>query len=457
MDLLFSIRLIVALLLVIACICVVPDARAQELGLPGGPETATPEAPAEGATDREIAAELDVDQDRRIAERLRATFARVDALRGIRVSVDAGVVRLSGEVPSAAARDLAGQLARQVEDVALVENEVQLVQDVSRRLEAAWENLRQRLFGLVGLLPLLAVAAVVLVLFWYAGGLAARTSWPYQRIGNAFLRETAQQLVRVAVLLAGALLALELLDATALVAAVLGTAGLFGLVLGFAFRDLAENAIASLLLSLRQPFAPNDLVSIEGCEGHVLRLTSRATVLLSVDGNHVRIPNATVYKGVIVNYTRNPLRRFDLAAGVGVDEDLAAAQRLGVEVLQTTPGVLADPPPQALVEALGESNVVVRYLGWVDQHAADFLKVKSEAIRRVKEALDAAGISMPEPTYRVLLRRGERPAEEPAPAPAAREAAPADIARRGVVERQAEAERAAAGPDLLDPSAPREL
>jgi small-conductance mechanosensitive channel len=163
--------------------------------------------------------------------------------------------------------------------------------------------------------------------------------------------------VRAAVLIAGVLLALEILDATALVAAVLGTAGLFGLVLGFAFRDLAENAIASLLLSLRQPFAPNDLVSIEGCEGHVLRLTSRATVLLSVEGNHVRIPNATVYKGVIVNYTRNPLRRFDLAAGVGVDEDLIAAQRLGVEILRVTPGVLADPPPQALVEDLGESNV----------------------------------------------------------------------------------------------------
>ena len=116
-------------------------------------------------------------------------------------------------------------------------------------------------------------------------------SWPYRRIGNAFLRETAQQLVRIAVLLAGAPLALEILDATALVAALLGTAGLFGLVLGFAFWDLAENAIASLLLSLRRPFAPNDLVSIEGREGHVVRLTSRATVLLTIEGNHVRIPN----------------------------------------------------------------------------------------------------------------------------------------------------------------------
>jgi small-conductance mechanosensitive channel len=160
---------------------------------------------------------------------------------------------------------------------------------------------------------------------------------------------------------------------------------------------------------------------------------------------------------VIVNYSRNPLRRFDLAAGVGVDEDLAAAQRLGVEVLQATPGVLADPPAQALVEALGESNVVIRYLGWVDQRTADFLVVKSEAIRRVKEALDAAGISLPEPTYRVRLRRHEARPESPPPTPERRALPPADVGRRDVVERQADAERAAEGADLLDPGAPREL
>ena len=432
------------------------DGRAQELELPAAPESAPEEPPAEGATEREVEAELDLNLDRRIAERLRATFAGVEALRGIGVSVNAGVVRLTGEVASGAARDLAGQLARPIEGVALVENEVELVQDVGRRLEAAWDNLRQRLYGLVGLLPLLVVATLILVLFWYAGRALTGLPWPYRRIDNAFLRRTARQLVRIAVMIAGALLALEILDATALVAALLGTAGLVGLVLGFAFRDLAENAIASLLLSLRQPFAPNDLVSIEGREGHVVRLTSRATVLLTLEGNHVRIPNATVYKGVIVNYTRNPLRRFDLAAGVGVDEDLAAAQRLGVEVLQATPGVLAEPPPQALVEGLGDSNVVIRYLGWVDQRAADFLVVKSEAIRRVKEALDEAGISLPEPTYRIRLRRdGERP--EAAPAPETRERPPADIARRHVLERQADAERAAEGADLLDPAAPREL
>jgi small-conductance mechanosensitive channel len=92
-----------------------------------------------------------------------------------------------------------------------------------------------------------------------------------------------------------------------------------------------ENYIASILLSLRQPFSPNDHVVIEGYEGLVLRLTSRATLLMSFDGNHIRIPNAMVYKSVIVNYTRNPRRRISFQVGVGTDVNLSGgpARRSG--------------------------------------------------------------------------------------------------------------------------------
>ena len=449
--------LIRGMLALVIALSAVPVSRAQDLGgpvvPPAGQEQDAPAA--EGATEREIPAELDVADDRAVAERLRATFGGVEALQGVQVTASAGVVRLTGEVDSSAARQLAGQLARQVEGVALVENELRLIQDPGRRLETAWEKLRQRLYGLMVLAPLLAVAGLVLLLFWYLGRLLASPAWPYRRIDNAFLRHAARQLVRIVVFVGGALLALEILDATALVAALLGTAGLFGLVLGLAFRDLAENAIASLLLSLRQPFAPNDLIRIEEHEGHVVRLTSRATVLLTIEGNHVRIPNATVYKGVIVNYSRNPLRRFDYTAGIGTNEDLAAVQRLAVAVLQDTAGVLTDPPPQAFVDELGPSTVVMRLEGWVDQRVADYLKVKGEAIRRTKEAFDAAGISLPEPTYAVRLQRADAPAPPAGTAP--RPAPAVDVSRGDVVERQATAERAAAGRDLLDSDAPREL
>src|SRR3546814_8338036 len=82
------------------------------------------------------------------------------------------------------------------------------------------------------------------------------------------------------------------------------------------------------MLSLRQPFRANDHVVIEGHEGRVVRLTSRATILMTLEGNHLRIPNSTVFKAVILNYTRNPERRFDFELGIRSEEHTSELQSL---------------------------------------------------------------------------------------------------------------------------------
>ncbi len=79
-------------------------------------------------------------------------------------------------------------------------------------------------------------------------------------------------------------------------------------------------------------------------------------------------------------------------------------------------GLLSDPGPQLLISELGDSTVQLKFFGWIDQRETDFLKARSEGIRLVKCAFDAAGIEMPEPIYRVHLRE----AASPAPRPAAR-------------------------------------
>ena len=124
---------------------------------------------------------------------------------------------------------------------------------------------------------------------------------------------------------------------------------------------------------------------------------------MTLDGNHLRLPNALVFSSVMLNYTRNPSRRFDFDVGIGVSEDLVRAQQIGVDVLRTLDGVQDTPPPRAYITALGDSNVQIRYQAWVDQRSHDFASVKSEGIRLVKLALEAAEMDMPEPIYRVQL------------------------------------------------------
>ncbi|HUF78940.1 MAG TPA: mechanosensitive ion channel family protein [Thermoanaerobaculia bacterium] len=324
------------------------------------------------------------------------------------------------------------------------------------RWDAVLADLRDSWAELVGFLPLIALGLVVLLTFAWLARAAGRWQRPYRRLSSSpFVQELLRHTARTAIFIIGALFALEIVGATAVAAAVLGTAGVLGLAVGFAFRDVVENYIAGVLLSLRQPFEPNDHVVIEGHEGKVVRLTSRATILMTLDGNHLRIPNAQVFKGVILNYSRNPLRQFDFPVGIGPGEDLAEALRLGIAAVSSVPGVLADPEPWAAIEALGDSSVPVRYHGWLDQRRSNFALSRSEAIRRVKAALEAAGIELPEPTYRVRMEPQERPVREQ---PASPPAAPADLGAPDAIDRQIAEDRADARTqeDLLRPEAAKE-
>lgn len=314
-------------------------------------------------------------------------------------------------------------------------------------------------------LPLFALALLVVWLAWRAGGwLSRRKTFARMSRDNPFVQDLARATTRWIVLLVGVLVALEILNATALVGAVMGTAGVLGVALGFAFKDILENYLAGILMSVRQVFAPRDHVVIDGNEGLVVSMNSRATILMTLDGNHLRLPNALVFRSVTLNYTRNPSRRFSFDVGIGVDEDLVLAQQLGIDELKRVEGVLATPPPRAFINALGESSVQVTFHGWVDQRSHDFMRVKSEAIRRTKLALESADMDMPEPIYRVQIsERVEKPPHEGRPPREARgrvassalphidTRADADLSTQIDVDAQSNQNE-----DLLDPEAPRE-
>lgn len=444
---------------------VFPFLTAAQSLLPEANSTTESEAPA----DEKISPDAGPEDDRAIERRLRDVLSNIDGLEGITVGVEAGVVTLQGEALSAEVRKEAEKLAERIEGVVAVNNEIIEIRDVERRLVPTLDKLAKRFYDFVTYIPILTIALVIVFFFWLVSKLIGRWQWLYGRVTpNRFLRDLLRQAVRAIVLLIGVLLALDFLGATAVVGTVLGAAGLLGLAVSFAFRDTMENYIASILLSIRQPFAPNDHVVIEGHEGHVIRLTSRATILLTFEGSYVSIPNATVFQGIVVNYTRNPKRRFDFAVGVGASEDLIEAQKLALDTLRSTEGVLDDPPPRCLIEALGDFNVILRMLGWVDQRSTDFGKVKSQAIRLVKQAFDDAGIAMPEPIYQLHLQRlkpapdttkvesTKRP-KAPALAEAERAQVERDIERQNDLEGVIEAERAKLDEeDLLDPSAAKE-
>ena len=383
---------------------------AAQLEVPAEPtETPTPV--------QTIAATQEAGDDRRIAERIAGIFAELPAFGAVEVEVNEGVVSLSGTVPKPDDIARAEAIVNRVAGVVTVENGLE--RDLSLSAGSAGIlTLADRWNSLVRMLPLIGMALGVLLAIAFLGYLIAGLGRLWHRIApNSFLAELIASAIRFGFTIVGLVIALDMIGATALLGAVLGGAGVIGIALGFAMRDTIENYVASLLLSLRQPFRANDWVQIDTYEGRVIRLTSRATVLMTLDGNHLRIPNGQVFKAVIVNFTRNPQRRFHFDLGVDADDDARAARQLGRDTLAGLEFVLSDPPPEARIIEVGDSNVVIRFLGWVDQRDTDWWKAQSQAIPAVKGALEDAGFGLPEPIYR--LRFDPRSATVPFAAEAA--------------------------------------
>ena len=120
-----------------------------------------------------------------------------------------------------------------------------------------------------------------------------------------------------------------------------------------------------------------------------------------------------------------------------MDFDPAIARRLGAATLREMDGVLSDPDPMGVIDALGDSTVQLRFFGWIDQRNSDFLKARSEAIRLVKAAFDEAGIEMPEPIYRIQMReQPSAPAQAPGAGKSSASYEPVDVAADDTIGKQ---------------------
>lgn len=412
--------------------------------------------------DGTITVESDRAQDFATRDRIMDILGQLEGYDDVRATVSNGIVTLRGTVVDATRISALNELVARVEGVVAIENTVAESTDVVERLNPALHRMQERVAQAIAFSPLILVALTAGVLMWLFGFWLAKRSWPWDRIApNAFIADIYRQIVRLVFVVLGIVLALDLLNATALLGTILGAAGIVGLAIGFAVRDTVENFISSIMLSIRQPFRPKDLVEIEGDLGHVIRLTSRATILLSLDGNHIRIPNATVFKSRIINYTRNDERRFTFLVGVDPAADIAEAQRIILSALKELPFLLETPGPGVWVEGLGASTIDITAAGWIKQHETGIGMAKGEAIRVVKARLEAAGIALPEPTYRLL--GAELPATTDAtPALAKPAAAQVEVQNVGTEEGVAleqiiEAEREALpDDDLLRREAPQE-
>lgn len=229
--------------------------------------------------------------------------------------------------------------------------------------------------------------------------------------GHGALLSLITTAVHTAIILIFSFWALGVLNLDRTVTTLLAGAGIIGLALGFAFQDIMANFMSGVFMAIRKPFREGDLISSQDNQGIVLKLNLRATILRSLQGQILIIPNKEVFENTIKNYNTLGRRRIDLECGVSYGDDLEKVKKLTLEAVQNIKGVMKDQDISLYFTEFGDSsiNFVVRF--WVKfKKQPDYLGAKSEAIMAIKKVYDDNDIMIPFPirTLDFGIKGGEK-------------------------------------------------
>lgn len=346
--------------------------------------------------------------DDEIGKRLQTILESTGWYQNPEVTVKEGIVYLNGETETEDNKLWAEELARNTQDVVAVVNRIELIRPSVWDFQPAMTELWNFWVGLIRAIPLIILSLLILAVTWVMMriGMKITRNSLRRHLDNHLLSNVVAYIVGSVIFLIGVYIILQIAGLTGAATAVVGGTGLLGLVLGIAFRDISENFLASIFLSVQNPFHTNDLVQIDGVIGYIQALTIRVTILMTIDGVIVQIPNATVYKSHIYNYSSNPNRRADFIIGIGYQESVSKAQKIALAVMKEHPAVLKDPEPFVVVENLGSSTINLHIYFWLDSQQNSLLKVKSSVMHQVEQAFQAADILMPDEAREVIFPEG---------------------------------------------------
>ena len=264
-------------------------------------------------------------------------------------------------------------------------------------------DVKELMTNLVAFVPRVGAALLVLVSFWLVyrvSRLALRAALQKADFHEALIQLMVDNLYRYAVMVVSLVMAADQLGIN--VGAALAGLGVAGLALGFAAQDSVANVISGIMIFWDKPFVVGDWIRTEGNYGRVVEITLRSTRMQTNRNTYVVIPNKTVIDAVLENYSKHGELRIDIPIGIAYKEDIGRAREVLLEAVRALPDVMATPPPDVVVESLGDSSVNLLVRAWLET-AEGLQRATSAVVEASKVALDAAGIQIPFPHLQLFI------------------------------------------------------
>lgn len=245
------------------------------------------------------------------------------------------------------------------------------------------------------------LSLTILVVVWTRGIIA---------VGGHLLERRDQQTLKFApvltnvltffVLIAAFFVLLEIwrIDITPLLA----SAGLVGIIIGFAARDTINNFVSGVSLYFDRTFTVGDMINLpSGERGTVVDISIRSTTILTRDNVTVTIPNAEFNRQQVTNESAPQRhRRISLEVGVAYGSDLDAVEAALLSAAEAVDVVIESPSPRVHFKEFGTSSVVALLRCYIADPASE-ARARHELVQAVDRAFKRDGIKIPFPQREV--------------------------------------------------------
>jgi small-conductance mechanosensitive channel len=179
----------------------------------------------------------------------------------------------------------------------------------------------------------------------------------------------------------------------------LASAGIMGIAVGFAAKDSLANLFGGLFVIMDAPYKIGDYINLDtGERGRVVRIGLRSTRLLTRDDIEITLPNAHIANAKVVNESGGPYEKTRIAITVGVayGSDVDQVREVLMAAAESVEHVVSDPEPRIRFVEMGDSALIFRVQGWIDEPALRGICIDG-LNTAVYKSLGRAGIEIPFP------------------------------------------------------------
>ncbi len=155
-----------------------------------------------------------------------------------------------------------------------------------------------------------------------------------------------------------------------------------------------QNFAGGVLILLLKPFEVDDNIVAQGQDGRVTSIQIFYTVLLTIDNRTIIIPNGKLFNEVIINVSRQHIRRLDFEVKLGYAADIDKAKKIMLDAINSTENVLTR-PCNKIVGLSGLEIDSIRFTINVWVEPANYLTVKIALMEKIIKNLGAAGVAFP--------------------------------------------------------------